>query len=147
MADTTPILLPTHPCQRCGACCASFVVAFHWSETEIDASTGALAVPAALTEPIDPHRLAMRGTFHRAPRCVALHGDVGRHASCTIYPQRPSPCRTLQPAWEFGAPSPQCDRARARHGLAPLRPEDWQERAAVHHSVPVVSADLADRDR
>lgn len=37
-----------HPCLRCGACCASFRVAFHWSET--DAHPGGIT-PAALTEP------------------------------------------------------------------------------------------------
>lgn len=108
-----------HPCQRCGACCAAFVVAFHWAETE---GTAALAARA---EPLDPHRLAMRGTFSRTPRCTALHGDIGGDNACTIYAHRPSPCRELMPAWEHGQPSPQCDRARQRHGLAPLLPEDW----------------------
>lgn len=119
-----------HPCQRCGACCAAFVVAFHWSEAE-----GHTAL-AALAEPLDPHRLAMRGTFSRAPRCVALRGEVGDDSACAIYAQRPSPCRELAPAWEHGMPSPQCDRARARHGLAPLQREDW-------HAVPISSTDIA----
>lgn len=108
-----------HPCQRCGACCASYVVAFHW----MDAATH--AVPEALTAPHDAHRAAMRGTFHRTPRCVALQGDIGGETACGIYANRPSPCRELDASWEHGAASPQCDRARARHGLAPLRPDDW----------------------
>lgn len=128
---------PTHPCRRCGACCASFVVAFHWAETAGDA---AAAVPSALTEPLDAHRVAMRGTFARTPRCTALQGAVGTLNHCSIYDRRPSPCRELQPAWEHGAPSPQCDRARARHGLAPLRPEDWtlprRDAAHIAHAVP-----------
>ncbi|GIX35021.1 MAG: zinc/iron-chelating domain-containing protein [Lysobacteraceae bacterium] len=111
-----------HPCLACGACCAHFRVAFHWSEAEPFLGG---AVPAELTEKLDPHRLAMRGTQARRPRCVALAGEVGHAACCTIYPRRPSPCRELAPAWEAGAPSPQCDRARAAHGLPPLTPDSW----------------------
>lgn len=111
-----------HPCLRCGACCAAFRVAFHWSETE-PALGG--AVPAELTAVLDPHRLAMRGTDARSPHCVALEGRVGGPTHCRIYAQRPSPCRELLPAWENGQPSPQCDRARARHGLPPLQPGHW----------------------
>jgi Fe-S-cluster containining protein len=109
-----------HPCLSCGACCAHFRVAFHWSETAPDSAT---ATPAELTEPLDPHRVAMRGTCAPPMRCTALRGTIGRDAHCGIYPQRPSPCRDLQPAWEHGQPSPQCDRARLAHGLPPLAPE------------------------
>ncbi|KGI78098.1 YkgJ family cysteine cluster protein [Oleiagrimonas soli] len=112
----------SHPCLRCGACCAYFRVAFHWSEAE--AFLGGV-VPPESTVKLDPHRLAMRGTDRRQPRCMALLGDVGRDASCSIYAQRPSVCRALIPAWEQGEPSPQCDRARQAHGLSPLRPDDW----------------------
>jgi hypothetical protein len=63
-----------HPCLRCGACCAFFRVAFHWSEAE--AFLGG-KVPPELTEKLDPHRLAMRGTNAAQPRCVALQGTVG----------------------------------------------------------------------
>jgi len=113
----------THPCLRCGACCAAFRVAFHWSETDAHADG---LTPAALTEPLDPHRVLMRGTYGGAPiRCEQLRGDVARDAQCAIYPLRPSPCRELKAAWEDGAPSAQCDRARAVHGMAPLTPGDW----------------------
>ena len=104
-------------CMRCGACCAAFRVAFHWSETE---TRSAFAVPFELATPIDPHRLAMRGTEGRAPRCVALDGSVGDSVRCTIYANRPSPCRDMRAAWSDGRPSEQCDRARARYGLKPL---------------------------
>ncbi len=102
----------------CGACCAWFRV---WSEAEpfLGGRT-----PPTLTERLDPHRLVMLGTQARQPRCVALQGEVGRSVACAIYAERPSPC-ALQPAWESGAPSPQCDRARAAHGLPPLTPEHW----------------------
>ena len=89
------------------------------------------SVPLALTEQLDPHRLVMRGTQAYRPRCVALEGVVGEATGCGIYAQRPSVCRELLPAWEFGEPSPQCDRARIAHGLAPLTPEDWIETASA----------------
>ncbi|MGO4699708.1 YkgJ family cysteine cluster protein [Dyella sp. 2RAB6] len=119
----------SHPCLRCGACCAHFRVAFHWSEAE--AFMGGV-VPSALTEQIDPHRVAMRGTQARQPHCVALQGVVGEGATCGIYAQRPSVCREVIPAWEFGTPSAQCDKARVAYGLAPLTPADWAEPVQPH---------------
>lgn len=113
-----------HPCLRCGACCAWFRVAFHWSEA--DASLGG-CVPPELTEKLDPHRLAMRGTNAAKPRCVALQGTPGTAAHCGIYAQRPSVCREVAPSWESGTVSPQCDKARLGHGLPPLGPQDWRE--------------------
>jgi len=115
----------SHPCQICGACCARFRVAFHWSETTAYADTG---MPVELTEPLDAHRVSMRGTDSRTPHCINLVGAVGSMVSCAHYARRPSPCRDLGAAWEFGEPSPQCDRARAAYGLAPLTRETWEPR-------------------
>ena len=90
-------------------------MAFHWAETAPELGGN---VPADLTVPLDAHRVAMRGTTGAQPlRCVALVGDVGVAAHCGIYAERPSVCRQLDPAWEHGVPSPQCDRARIAHGL------------------------------
>jgi Fe-S-cluster containining protein len=116
-----------HPCLSCGACCAAFVVAFHWSEAEPRGESHAESqgIPVTMTERLDAHRLAMRGTWARRPRCVALQGAIGVAARCAIYAQRPEPCRALPAAWEHGAASPQCDKARALHGLPPLAPADW----------------------
>lgn len=112
-----------HPCQRCGACCAAFRVAFHWAEAAPHSAEGP---DEALTVKVRPFEVAMRGTDGVSdPRCVALDGVVGRQVVCSIYPTRPPPCRALKAAWEDGEPSPQCDRARARHGLAALRPADF----------------------
>ena len=108
-----------HPCQACGACCAAFRVPIYWSEAE------QRGIDATLTEKIDPLRLAMRVDNATHLRCIALEGEIGVATACRIYAQRPSPCRDLGAAWENGQPSPQCDRARARHGLQPLTPEDW----------------------
>lgn len=115
-----------HPCLSCGACCAHFRVAFHWSEA--DPFLGG-QTPVELTEQLDPHRVVMRGTQSRSPRCTSLVGEIGVAAHCGIYAQRPSPCAALQPAWEQGQPSAQCDRARLAHGLVPLAPADWQQLA------------------
>lgn len=118
------VSLMKHPCLRCGVCCAFFRVSFHWSEA--DASLGG-CVPPELTEKLDPHRLVMLGTDEAQPRCVALQGTLGVAAHCGIYARRPSVCREVQPSWEFGTISPQCDKARLAHGLAVLTPQDWLE--------------------
>ena len=115
-----------HPCLACGACCVAFRVAFHWTETE--PAVGGVT-PTALTERLDPHRVVMRGTYAAPVRCVALEGQVGSAARCSIYAERPSPCRDLQASGEGGRPSPQCDRARELAGLPVLQPEDWREYA------------------
>jgi Fe-S-cluster containining protein len=117
-----PGLPHMHPCLSCGACCATFRVSIHWSETEPDLGG---SVPAALTEKIDAHRVAMRGTWEQHPRCVALDADIGRFSRCTIHPMRPSVCREVDASWEHGAISAQCDKARTVHGLPVLTQGDW----------------------
>ncbi len=112
----------SHPCVSCGACCATFRVAFHWSEAQPANPDGP---PAELVVPLRRHELVMRGTESAPTRCVALAGTVGVDGHCSIYPLRPSPCRALVPAWEDGQPSPQCDKARLAHGLPPLTPATW----------------------
>src|SRR5690606_33534367 len=95
-------------CQQCGACCAQFRVAFYWGESD-EAPGG--TVPSALTEPLRPNVLCLRGTNGARPRCEALLGDIGGQVGCAIYAQRPSPCRKVMPG------DPQCMRARRAHGL------------------------------
>jgi Fe-S-cluster containining protein len=114
----------SHPCLSCGACCAIFRISLHWSEAEAELGG---TVPAQLTEPYGRHQRAMRGTATAPVRCIALQGDIGVHAPCRIYAQRPQVCRDLAAAWEFGTPSPQCDRARAAHGLPLLTHGDWEQ--------------------
>jgi hypothetical protein len=101
-------------------------VAFHWSEAEASLSG---SVPPELTEKLDPHRLAMLGTNVVQPHCVALRGTVGEATQCSIYVQRPSVCREVTPSWESGAMDPQCDRARLKHGMTVLTPQDWPNRS------------------
>lgn len=113
-----PSALAANPCLACGACCAFFRVSFHWMETDAGGGT----VPAGLTDPVDLHRVAMRGTGAKPVRCTALDGEIGRAVSCTIHPLRSSTCRAFKPAWEDGEPNPDCDRVRAQYGLPPLQP-------------------------
>ncbi len=110
-----------NPCIGCGACCASYRVAFHWSETT-DCASG--VVPTALVEPLRRHEVAMRGTSAVAPRCVALQGGVGTDARCGIHGRHPTPCRALQPG------EAQCRRARERHGLPALAVDPSNDQGA-----------------
>jgi Fe-S-cluster containining protein len=100
----------THPCTTCGVCCASFRVDFSVMETQTQGGS----VPDGLALEVTSHTVRMRGTDHRQPRCAALTGRLGERVACGIYEWRPSPCR------EFEAGSDACERARLRHGLAPL---------------------------
>ena len=95
-------------CRACGACCAAFRVSFYWGEAS------QRGVADTLTEKVSPHLACMTGTNRPEPRCAALTGEVGKGVRCSVYEARPSPCRELQPGDE------KCNRARSRHGLAPL---------------------------
>ena len=105
-----------NPCMTCGACCAYFRVSFYWAEAD---DAGGL-VPSALTEPLTPFLRCMSGTNQRQSRCTALSGEIGESVHCTIYHQRPSPCREFAMSGEGGELNEACDRARARYGLPPL---------------------------
>jgi uncharacterized protein len=119
-----------HPCLRCGACCASYLVAMYWSEAE------ALGIDPDLTEKLDPMRVSMRMDPADRGRCIALAGTVGTAAHCRIYQQRPGPCREVEASWEHGRVSDQCDRARTRHGLPVLTPADWVPALALALALP-----------
>lgn len=125
--DTSPVVpVPAkstfNPCLECGACCAYYRVSFYWAEGN-DAAPG--GVPVELTEPLNAVLRAMRGTNQTKPCCKALYGDIGRQVYCTVYAQRPSPCREFMPAWRDGQPNERCDRARRQWGLPLLTPEHW----------------------
>lgn len=104
-------------CTRCGACCAAFRVDFHHSEL---ASVTPDGVPDALVVPVTATLRRMRGTDEAPPRCVALLGDIGMSVGCSIYSNRPSPCRDFAPYAALGIGDDACNRARARHGLPAL---------------------------
>jgi len=124
------------PCLNCGACCATFRVSFYWGET--DACEGGL-VPGYLTEQISPHLSCMQGTNQPVPRCTALMGTVGEGVRCNIYEQRSSSCRDFAWHGENGVANPDCQRARARHGLAPL-PDDPLIPQVTPGLIPIIAA-------
>lgn len=106
-----------NPCKSCGACCAFFRVSFYGGECD-DSPWG--TVPVDLTEPLTHHRRTMKGTLGKNIRCLALNGEIGKKVDCSIHSLRPSVCRDFHPSWENGVHNPECDRARAGHGLLPL---------------------------
>ena len=120
-SKNTP-LLPAqekaHPCLSCGACCATFRVSFYWAE----------AVPESHTEKLNDFYACMKGTNdHASPRCVALGGALGESVACSIYENRPSPCRSFEASLENGIVNERCDRARAGKGFLPLTSADWNQ--------------------
>lgn len=106
----------TSPCVSCGACCAFFRVSFHWAELQ---SAGG-AVPDEWTTQVSQHRNCMAGTHTKTPRCTALAGEIGQAVSCTLYNDRPSPCREFSSNADSLVHNADCDRARAHYGLPPL---------------------------
>jgi len=106
-------------CQRCGACCAHFRVSFYWAEAE------AWGLPSALVHPLPPLHACMAGTANKPRRCVALAGELGQQVACTVYAQRPSPCREVQPG------DAQCLKARAAHGMPVPQSEAQTSASAV----------------
>ena len=101
----------SNPCQNCGACCAYFRVSFYWGQTTAHPNG---TVPEALTEPLNHHYVAMRGTNQANRRCIALRGEIGQTVGCTIYEQRATTCRE----WEAGGE--RCNQARGDWGLEAL---------------------------
>jgi uncharacterized protein len=95
-------------CQECGACCAFFRVSFYWAEAQEQ------GLADSCIEQLNAHIASMAGTNRPAPRCCALQGEVGKQVTCLVYAARPSPCREVQPGDD------QCNKARARYGLAPI---------------------------
>lgn len=116
MSDITfPNNPSLNPCHGCGACCRTFRVSFFYGETDMH---GGL-VPHHKVIPITPFRVAMKGTEDsHMSQCVAYDGG------CSIYENRPSPCRSF-PVWEEdGTVHEGCAKARAKHGLPPMVTKD-----------------------
>jgi uncharacterized protein len=121
--ETQPFV---HPCISCGACCASFRVAFYWREAEPDEHDA--AVPAHLWEDLTDRHRCMKGTNNKhSPKCEALEGRIGHHVKCLIYKNRPTPCREFEASYESGEHNERCDKARAKHGMSPLTRQDFKK--------------------
>ncbi|PTD95251.1 YkgJ family cysteine cluster protein [Pseudothauera lacus] len=118
-ADSIPADGGFNPCISCGICCTHFRISFYWAEAD-DAPGG--FVPAHLTEKLTPHLRCMQGSNSLPRRCVGLSGTVGEAVACTIYANRPTPCREFPVYLEDGSANPRCDELRATIGLPPLPP-------------------------
>ena len=77
-------------------------------------------MPPELTVPVTARLYRMRGTDDAPPRCAALAGEIGQAVRCTIYVQRPGPCRDFAPYAGVGIGDDACDAARRRYGLPQL---------------------------
>lgn len=108
-----------NPCLECGICCTHFRISFYWAEAD-DAPGG--FVPAHMTEKLNHHMSCMKGSNQLPRRCSALDGEVGKAVSCSIYENRPTPCREFPVFFDDGTPNPKCDELRALIGLPPIEP-------------------------
>ena len=82
-----------------------------------------------MTEKLNHNLRCMKGSNQVPRRCSGLTGEVGREVSCSIYENRPTPCREFPVYFEDGTPNPKCDELRATIGLPPL-PQSPLPRAA-----------------
>ena len=107
-----------NPCTACGACCVRFRVSFYCGE--LSGGSGGV-VPAELAKRLTPTLACMKGTEDGRGPCIALRGQAGQSGiACSIYAQRPSPCREFSPWREDGQPNPDCQRVRAQIRLPAL---------------------------
>jgi len=88
------------PCVGCGACCCVYAVDVDDEEP----------IPKRLTHYF-PRRDGWREMRMENGRCIALRGQVGKGAWCSIYDKRPRICRN------FPRGSPGCLESRIRTGL------------------------------
>lgn len=106
-----------NPCLACGICCTHFRISFYWAEAD-DAPGG--YVPHEMTEVLTPHLRCMKGSNSVPRRCIGLSGEIGQAVACTVYEQRPSPCREFPVFLDDGTPNPKCNELRERIALPPL---------------------------
>lgn len=94
---------PALDCQACGACCRA---AYH--SVTVDPDDPVIALHPALIVRRDGYIEIER----RGDRCGALTGSIECGFACTIYGDRPQPCREFETAGEH------CLTARRRVGLS-----------------------------
>lgn len=99
-----------NPCFECGQCCQHFRVSFYHGEIE---GNGTGLVPAQLTSKVNAHLACMKGTERGGAPCVALRYNAEEGYRCSIYEQRPSPCREFNILNEDGTPNPECQKLQA----------------------------------
>ena len=70
--------------------------------------------------PISPHLVCMKGTEQGGHHCIALEYAPQTGYRCSIYENRPSPCREFNPRNEDGSANLKCNELRQSAGLASL---------------------------
>jgi hypothetical protein len=110
----------SNPCLKCGACCTYFRISFYFGELDSHPSG---FVPTEMASQMSPFRACMKGTESGNGRCVALKGEVGTETGCSIYENRPTPCREYAVWMDDGSPNPDCQKLRLAAGLPLLSSE------------------------
>ena len=82
--------MTSNPCFDCGQCCQHFRVSFYHGEIE---GNGVGIVPAELTTKLTDHLACMKGTEKGGAPCIALRHTKEEGWRCSIYENRPTPCR------------------------------------------------------
>lgn len=113
----------SNPCFECGQCCQKLRVSFYHGEIATNSSDVADhlsmgTVPPEFTVQLTPYLACMRGTETGKQGCIALSHDAKEGYRCTIYDQRPSPCRDFNIFEEDGSLNPLCDKLRRAAGLS-----------------------------
>ncbi len=107
----------SNPCIECGACCNHFRISFYFGELDYHQNG---FVPSELTSKINDYFACMKGT-ETGGRCTALQGNPGeKNIQCSIYHNRPTPCREFPVFMDDGSPNPKCNELRAKSGIAPI---------------------------
>ena len=83
-------------------------------EVEIAVSRG---VPEPLVTPITPHRVCMKGTESGGKACIASERSAEHGYRCSIYADRPSPCREFNILNADGTENEDCKKLRLQIGL------------------------------
>jgi len=89
-------------------------VSFYHGEIE---GNDAGIVPGDLTTKLTDHLACMKGTEKGGAPCIALKHTKEEGWRCSIYEQRPSPCREFNVFNEDGTMNKDCQKLRMKIGL------------------------------
>lgn len=123
-----PFMDEFNPCLDCGICCTHFRISFYWAEAD-DAPGG--FVPAEMTEKLNHTLRCMKGSNQVPRRCSALSGEVGRQVACSIYENRPTPCREFPVYFRGRYAQPEVRRAPRHHRPAAAAAESAAARGLI----------------
>jgi Fe-S-cluster containining protein len=113
-----------NPCLNCGLCCNHFRISFYCGELDTQPMG---FVPNEMTSKINDFFACMKGT-ETGGRCTALIGTPGQEGiKCSIYSNRPSPCREYEVWDDNGIPNPKCNELRAKAGISLIQEKEMIE--------------------